>query len=230
LFKKNHRTCCVRGVCINYSRYQIKLLKAEVWYYFSVKETSKLLHLLKDKRSYTSINTVYKHQTPTAQLTATVLALSSLSSRAGTTYHASSQNMMEFDESLGEIRPGRTVVRRRITIIGRQPTPSTNKKINLLFVHGSCAASSQYDDLIAEMRRKLALAQDNDHLPAMNCFLYDQLGCAKSDHPASDWSAFSSSELHLDLQTIFRSILEVGDDYFIVAHSHGEYYTVLYCR
>ena len=137
---------------------------------------------------------------------------------------------MEFDESLGEIRPGRTVVRRRITIIGRQPTPSTNKKINLLFVHGSCAASSQYDDLIAEMRRKLALAQDNDHLPAMNCFLYDQLGCAKSDHPASDWSAFSSSELHLDLQTIFRSILEVGDDYFIVAHSHGEYYTVLYCR
>ena len=204
-------------------------MKAEVWYYFSVKETSKLLHLLKDKRSYTSINTVYKHQTPTAQLTATVLALSSLSSRAGTTYHASSQNMMEFDESLGEIRPGRTVVRRRITIIGRQPTPSTNKKINLLFVHGSCAASSQYDDLIAEMR-KLALAQDNDHLPAMNCFLYDQLGCAKSDHPASDWSAFSSSELHLDLQTIFRSILEVGDDYFIVAHSHGEYYTVLYCR
>jgi hypothetical protein len=81
--------------------------------------------------------------------------------------------MMEFDESPGEIRPGRTVVRRRITIIGRQPTPSTNKKINLLFVHGSCAASSQYDDLIAEMRRKLALAQDNDHLPAMNCFLYD---------------------------------------------------------
>jgi len=135
---------------------------------------------------------------------------------------------MKFDESLGngkiEIRPGRALVCRRITI-GRHPP-----KINLLFVHGSCAASSQYDDLITEMTK--LVQQDNDHLSEgsqhfntpMNCFLYDQLGCAESDHPASDWSAFSSSELHLDLQTIFRSILEVhvGDDNFIVAHSHGE--------
>ena len=135
-----------------------------------------------------------------------------------------------------EIRPGRTIHCRRVFIRKANQSrkePSSGASVsNVLFVHGSCAASSQYDDLIREMEKAI---QDQDpkkteefKTKSLNCYLYDQLGCSESKHPIDDWLAFSTEELNLDLQVIISSILnnngnqeENRSPLFIVGHSHG---------
>jgi hypothetical protein len=133
-----------------------------------------------------------------------------------------------------EIRSGRTLHCRKVTVQtltkSSQIQPESTSVSNILFVHGSCAASSQFDDLIMEIK-KLFENQDQTDFDSLNCYLYDQLGCSESKHPVDDWSAFSTEELNLDLQTMISSILNGDNDedcsdkntppLFIVGHSHG---------
>ncbi len=102
-----------------------------------------------------------------------------------------------------EIQPGRTIhcQRRPIRLDAEHPT---QRGIQILFVHGSCAASSQYDDLVNEMEHMIQQTCSTDDAPSgsgtssstvnplapLTSYSYDQLGCGKSTHPVDDWSAF----------------------------------------
>ena len=86
-----------------------------------------------------------------------------------------------------EVRPKRSLFCRRVNI--SNPNEDNPKKdISLLLVHGSCAASSQYDALVEELRK------DYDHLKfrSLSIYMYDQLGCGESAS-SSDWNAFAST-------------------------------------
>ena len=151
-----------------------------------------------------------------------------------------------------EIRPGRSIFCKRVSWVApaaannsdsdNDNNNNNNKShlshLNILFVHGSCACSSQYDDLISEIKCILEEVNDKDGgvrlgVPyTVNCYLYDQLGCSNSNHSLEDWSAFSTLELNLDLQTIITSILagstrsdempeSADSSLFLVGHSHG---------
>ncbi len=143
--------------------------------------------------------------------------------------------------AIKEIRPGRKIFCRKITS-EFDSSPEKNEYLHILFVHGSCAASSQYDALISQMSdamKQRRRSDENDQRKcedelrcrSMHCYLYDQLGCARSSqHPTSDWDAYSSEELLLDLKAITQSILQQNqrgienkdlNSLYIVAHSHG---------
>lgn len=116
-----------------------------------------------------------------------------------------------------EVRPKRSLFCRRVNI--SNPNEDNPKKdISLLLVHGSCAASSQYDALVEELRK------DYDHLKfrSLIIYMYDQLGCGESAS-SSDWNAFASTEMLLDLETIVLAILEIDkeSELYIVGHSHA---------
>ena len=149
-----------------------------------------------------------------------------------------------------EVRPNRTVLCRRSSIgVSNTGTDTdtdtdglnddgTNRVlcssiINILFVHGSCASSSQYDDLLNALEINGNINNGNingnkiSSYPSskINCYSYDQLGCAGSKHPSTDWEAFSSSNLLQDLQSIVQDgILPASNEsssLFVVGHSHG---------
>jgi pimeloyl-ACP methyl ester carboxylesterase len=111
----------------------------------------------------------------------------------------------------------------------RDDISSSSSMTNILFVHGSCAASSQYDDLIRAMSMKLLETQEQiqsyPKISKINCYSYDQLGCAESKHPTSDWESFSSSNLLEDLRTIVKDGVLANSNksssLFLVGHSHG---------
>lgn len=76
-------------------------------------------------------------------------------------------------ESFNEVRKGRKIWWKRI-VLSKDDQDSKNsekgsssslkKTLNILFIHGSCAASSQYDDLIIELR-KILVKYDDDLSP-----------------------------------------------------------------
>ncbi len=130
-----------------------------------------------------------------------------------------------------EIRPGRKLMCRKVTF---DYTDDANDDdghehqgehiTTLLFVHGSCATSQQYDTLL----ESLALKQKERGQMSTKfvCYLYDQLGCGESSHPPNDWYAYSSSELSADLQSITQLIIQSikanpSSSLYIIGHSHG---------
>ena len=115
---------------------------------------------------------------------------------------------------------------------------------HLLFIHGSCATSQQYNSLLHSLATLITTEQDTNKNNNMkndsqyHCYLYDQLGCGESKHPSSDWNAFSSIEHDHDLETITTLILkemtttmtmqhdqqqqvEEEHAFYIIAHSYG---------
>jgi len=139
------------------------------------------------------------------------------------------EQCMEHAE-IKEVRKGRALMSRRVTLGGS--SEPTKKSANILFIHGSCAASSQWDRLIHELKSVFLIRTNGKDSSTggsssvhgtIECFTFDQLGCGESKHPAEDWAAYSASELLMDLETIARSIL-CSDEIvplFIVAHSAG---------
>lgn len=122
----------------------------------------------------------------------------------------------DFSEMI-EVRPERSLFCRRVNISDKDNASQRN--ISLLMVHGSCAASSQYDCLIEEFRK------DHSDLKfrSLGIYLYDQFGCGESASSSSDWKAFSSTELLQDLETIILAILDIEkeSDLYIVGHSYA---------
>jgi len=120
-----------------------------------------------------------------------------------------------------EIRSGRNIMCRKIMIgepIGEQDCNISQVGITILFVHGSCAASKQFDDLVK------SLSDINNQQKRITLYLYDQLGFGESKHPSDDWDAFSSLELGCDLHAITQNIIETMNDnslLFLVGHSYG---------
>lgn len=103
-------------------------------------------------------------------------------------------------------------------------------RAEILFVHGSCGASGQFDRLLAALRRRIREEgkeeeeeEEADHQAgagAVVCHLFDALGCGGSrDRPSDDGrngsppsaavdpSAFGSEEALRDLEGVVRAIL-----------------------
>lgn len=145
------------------------------------------------------------------------------------------QNYVEV-KTVKEIRPGRKLMCRRVTIDGgntiadSEETGRRQATMHILFVHGSCAASRQFNDLLK------SLSELNNKEQKIVCYLYDQLGCGESSHPPDDWDAFSSAQLAQDLHEISHTIINGihGDEndesnespLYIVGHSHGVSQTI----
>lgn len=125
-----------------------------------------------------------------------------------------------------EIRSGRNLMCRKITMDG---TPSDGNHITILFVHGSCAASNQFDGLL-ECLSKINSTPGTKSAKTIDCFLYDQLGCGDSRHRPDDWCAFSAAEHNDDLHTIVTSIIDYANHkdskFYIAAHSYGVSQTI----
>ena len=117
--------------------------------------------------------------------------------------------------------------------------------IRILFVHGSCAGSIQFESLIHSLSHlcyKLDLSdtKENDKFEQnkinssrsiikLNCYLFDSLGCGESKQETYNWKDYSEYELATDLEGIFSSMTEKDNEEmkdveiktFIVAHSYG---------
>lgn len=108
--------------------------------------------------------------------------------------------------------------------------------INILFVHGSCGASIQYEALISSLGLEFFNSCDKiDTKTIVNFHMYDALGCGESKHDGYDWGAFSEPELAKDLECVFLSMTEDSESRsvklgisrkrnkknFLVAHSYG---------
>jgi pimeloyl-ACP methyl ester carboxylesterase len=125
------------------------------------------------------------------------------------------------------VLPNRTVLCKRRSSQIRIDDDDISPIVNILFVHGSCASSSQYDDLIhaLEIQVTYMVKSEKLQISKINYFSYDQLGCAGSKHPADDWEAFSSANLLQDLQSIVQNGIlpnsKASSPLFIVGHSHG---------
>ena len=126
-----------------------------------------------------------------------------------------------------EIRAGCVIFYKKCTCKIRNGYTNLPAK-NLLFIHGSCAASIQYCSLIESMRRHEipdVTLQKNEGIPSTMIFnSFDQLGCGESRHPSSDWYSFSSENLPSDLQIVTEQILEQSESpssLHLVAHSYG---------
>ena len=135
-------------------------------------------------------------------------------------------------KTLKEIRPGRKLMCRKVTINGTSAhsggdDDSQQKQQQhptiLFFIHGSCAASKQYNSLLQ------SISKLNNGQKHIICYLYDQLGCGESKHNSDDWDAFSSSQMGHDLNVICQSILETmhnDSSLYIVGHSYGVSQTI----
>lgn len=139
--------------------------------------------------------------------------------------------MLESTEEIIEFRSGRKIFFRNITL--RKDSKNNDKNCDdqekigdFLFVHGSCAASSQYDSLLRSMADGMEGDDGIIDGGRIECYLFDAFGFGKSKeyNASSDWNSFSESELAEDLKQITLSILEKNDfsgKLYIVAHSYG---------
>ena len=105
-----------------------------------------------------------------------------------------------------EIRPVRTSIHCRRRPIRLDVEHPTQQGIQILFVHGSCAASLQDGDLVTEMDHMIQQTYNTDDAPStssgtsssssstfgrnpfapLTYYSYNQLGCGKSTHPVDD--------------------------------------------
>lgn len=103
---------------------------------------------------------------------------------------------------LVEIRPGRTVFFRQEVLCGRGGSNNQDIKIdyNLVILHGTCAASSQFDLWLPELAKTIEER-------AVCCYLYDAISCGKSPL-VKDWKAYETEQAVLDLHAILENQIE----------------------
>ena len=140
-----------------------------------------------------------------------------------------------------EIQDGRKIMRRCMSF--KYPSLSSAEAptsiINILFVHGSCAGSIQFESLISSLDQsflnsKTSTTEIDDeskiesHNMTLNCYLFDALGCGDSKPNVFDWHFYSEQALAKDLENIFSHMCqeekkedETKTKTFIVAHSYG---------
>mmetsp|Transcript_8573 Transcript_8573/g.18083 ORF Transcript_8573/g.18083 Transcript_8573/m.18083 type:complete len:443 (+) Transcript_8573:238-1566(+) len=97
----------------------------------------------------------------------------------------------------------------------------------LCFVHGGCASSSQFDQLLGSLWERI---NDPETKPSnlaggrIRCHLYDAVGCGSSAHDPSDWDAYNSDEQMKDLEEIVRSVAGSSTSstpIYLIGHSYG---------
>jgi pimeloyl-ACP methyl ester carboxylesterase len=108
-------------------------------------------------------------------------------------------------EGIEEIRSGRSLFCREIQLGGE------TSKFNLVLLHGTCAASAQFD-LLLDALEKEGLSS--------HCYLYDAVGCGRSPMlPTFD--AYHTNEQILDLKAILDTRIEQTRPTLILGHSYA---------
>jgi len=108
---------------------------------------------------------------------------------------------------LTTIRPGR-----RLYFRTEQIGPQKPASWNILFLHGTCAASTQYEQLLKALHASVE--------GGVTCHLYDSIGCGNS--PVSKlWDDYDSKEQVSDLRAVLEHAIDASIPTIIVAHSYA---------
>lgn len=95
----------------------------------------------------------------------------------------------------------------------------------LVFVHGSCASSSQFDILMGAIWDRIHNDPEKSAISGkIRCHLYDAVGCGSSAHDPSDWNAYNSEEQMKDLEEIVRTVAASSTSstpIYLIGHSYG---------
>jgi pimeloyl-ACP methyl ester carboxylesterase len=108
---------------------------------------------------------------------------------------------------LVQVRTGRKLYTRKLRI-GKKKLETD---VQLFFVHGTCATEQQFDLLLDNL-------QPTKY--AVDCILYDWMGCGKSPH-LKDYSAYSNEESRADLLAVFHLTIDTSKPVLLVGHSYG---------
>ena len=119
------------------------------------------------------------------------------------------QTMETVREGLVEVRPGR-ILFHRTEILGPSSTPSP--KFQMLFLHGTCASSSQYNSLLRALSGVLEVS--------VVCHLFDSVSCGKSPQ-VGEWDAYHTDQAVLDLAAIMEKEIDSSMPTLIVGHSYA---------
>lgn len=114
-------------------------------------------------------------------------------------------------EGLELIRPKRSLYCRRVRLGASSDSPG---RFHLVFLHGTCAASAQYDSLLKAL---------DDKSISCNCFLYDMVGCGKTP-VVKDWEAYHTDESVKDLEAIVKGKvkgLNNNNPIILIGHSYA---------
>lgn len=145
----------------------------------------------------------------------------------------------ESDPRWKEFRLGRKLFFRKVIIERDIQIEDHTKTVHILFVHGSCASSKQFDSLINSIQNNIH--KDQGENIKIVCYLYDQFGCGESKKycDVKVWEAFSSVELDLDLQAVTEFVLNEEicsviktsntnekNEFYILGHSYGVSQTI----
>lgn len=98
----------------------------------------------------------------------------------------------------------------------------------IIFVHGSCASSSQFDRLLSAIWERFYDDADGTLPPnitkKIRCHLFDAVGCGSSPHDPKDWSAYGAAEQMKDIEeyvSIVSASSTSATPIYFVGHSYG---------
>ena len=98
----------------------------------------------------------------------------------------------------------------------------------VIFVHGSCASSSQFDQLLSAIWERFYDDADGTSPPnitkKIRCHLFDAVGCGSSPHDPKDWSAYGAAEQMKDIEeyvNIVSAFSTSATPIYFVGHSYG---------
>lgn len=143
----------------------------------------------------------------------------------------------ELSETIEYRKKGRKIHQRTITLspsFTRKENDNKKKEviyreselIQIMYVHGLCANSSQFNSVIDAIGNQL-LHENNDdkdikrNMIGIQNTLFDALGFGKSYHDPLDYNAYSEEESMQDLKSIYQSIASKGCPTYIISHSYG---------
>jgi len=98
----------------------------------------------------------------------------------------------------------------------------------VIFIHGSCASSSQFDRLLSAIWESFYDHADGTSPPKITkkirCHLFDAIGCGSSPHDPNDWSAYRCEEQMKDIEeyvNIVSATSTSSTPIYLVGHSYG---------
>lgn len=98
----------------------------------------------------------------------------------------------------------------------------------VIFIHGSCASSSQFDRLLSAMWERFYDSGDDASPPnitkKIRCHLFDAIGCGSSPHDPNDWAAYGWEEQMKDIEeyvNIISTTSTSSTPIYLVGHSYG---------
>lgn len=123
--------------------------------------------------------------------------------------------VQELLSELIEVRPGRTLHCCHWILGSNRSNVAT---INLVCIHGTAAAHTQYLPLLRAIDSQLETTTDKI---TIDCWLFDAVGCGKSP-PLENSSEYADEQVVSDIQALLKNQVQHLDrPTFFIAHSYG---------